>query len=120
MSLPVPPPDIPSPPAEYDQHYMDSLLSELVAFIRLLNTPGELRGSVLNLSSVPSSPLGLEVGSIYEQEGTLKVLRKKDIFFHPVTAATGSIGVTAQSGKASTALTGIEATGQLGIVTTTP
>lgn len=97
MTLPVQPPTLPPPPAEYDRQYMDSLLNTLEGFIRLLNNPGELRGTTLNLSTLPSSPIGLEVGSVFELDGNLKVLREKDVYFDSPATATGSIGTVTTS-----------------------
>lgn len=92
MSLPVQPPRLITPPDEYDRTYMDLLLAELRSFISLLNTPGELRGSAIHLTNVPDDPAGYSIGTVYQKEGVLMVVREQDIFFYKPDAGETGLG----------------------------
>ena len=52
----VPSPVLPLPPLEYDVQYMDNLIRLLNYFIVQQNNPGNIRGSVLELSSGTVAP----------------------------------------------------------------
>jgi hypothetical protein len=52
----VPSPVLALPPLEYDVQYMNNLIRLLNYFIEQQNNPGNIRGSVLMLSSVDPDP----------------------------------------------------------------
>ena len=67
------PPRLPEPPIEYTQQYMADLVRSLQVFIEQERNPGELRGTKLTLTDLPTSATGLETGSLYNDSGTIKV-----------------------------------------------
>ncbi len=69
----VAPPRLPEPPIEYTQQYMADLVRSLQVFIEQERNPGELRGTKLTLTDLPTSATGLETGSLYNDSGTIKV-----------------------------------------------
>ena len=69
----VAPPRLPEPPIEYTQQYMADLVRSLQTFIEQERNPGEMRGTKLTLTDLPTSATGLEVGSLYNDSGTVKV-----------------------------------------------
>ena len=69
----VAPPRLPEPPIEYTQQYMADLVRSLQVFIEPERNPGELRGTKLTLTDLPTSATGLETGSLYNDSGTIKV-----------------------------------------------
>jgi hypothetical protein len=69
----VAPPRLPEPPTEYSQQYMADLLRSLQTFIEQERNPGEMRGTKLTLTDLPTSATGLETGSLYNDSGTVKV-----------------------------------------------
>ena len=69
----VAPPRLPEPPIEYTQQYMADLVHSLQVFIEQERNPGELRGTKLTLTDLPTSATGLETGSLYNDSGTIKV-----------------------------------------------
>ena len=69
----VAPPRLPEPPIEYTQQYMADLVRALQVFIEQERNPGELRGTKLTLTDLPTSATGLETGSLYNDSGTIKV-----------------------------------------------
>jgi hypothetical protein len=94
----VPSPVLPLPPLEYDVQYMDTLVRLLNYFIVQQNNPGNIRGSVLELSSgtvvpdvtidttasnsvtkvvvldLPTSATGLVSGQIWNNANVLNII----------------------------------------------
>ena len=69
----VAPPRLPEPPIEYTQQYMADLVRSLQVFIEQERNPGEMRGTKLTLTDLPTSATGLETGYLYNDSGTIKV-----------------------------------------------
>lgn len=70
----IAPPRLPEAPAEYTPQYMSDLLRALELFIAQERNPGELRGTRITLTELPTSATGLEVGALYNDSGTVKVV----------------------------------------------
>tara|TARA_R100000963_G_C4638293_1_gene102109 strand:+ start:1190 stop:1420 length:231 start_codon:yes stop_codon:yes gene_type:complete len=70
----LPAPRLPEPPQEIDRRYMMDLVRALEVFINQERTAGELRGSKLTLTDLPTSSAGLEVGVLYNDSGTIKIV----------------------------------------------
>ncbi len=69
----VPEPRLPSPSDEITREYLSDLVRALEIFISQERTPGELRGTKITLTQLPTSATGLEVGALYNDSGTVKV-----------------------------------------------
>ena len=69
----VAPPRLPEPPTEYTQQYMADLVRSLEVFIEQERNPGEMRGTRLTLTDLPTSATDLETGTLYNDGGTVKV-----------------------------------------------
>lgn len=69
----IAPPRLPEAPAEYSQQYMQDLLRALELFIEQERNPGEMRGTKITLTDLPTSATGLETGALYNDSGTVKV-----------------------------------------------
>ena len=69
----VAPPRLPEPPTEYTQQYMADLVRSLEVFIEQERNPGEMRGTRLTLTDLPTSATDLETGTLYNDSGTIKV-----------------------------------------------
>ena len=70
----IAPPRLPEPPVEYTQQYMADLIRALELFIAQERNPGEMRGTKLTLTNLPTSASGLETGALYNDSGTVKVI----------------------------------------------
>ena len=70
----IAPPRLPEPPTEYTQQYMADLVRSIQVFIEQERNPGEMRGTKLTLTALPTSATGLETGSLYNDSGTVKVV----------------------------------------------
>lgn len=70
----VSPPRLPEPPAEITSIYMQDLVKALELFISQERNPGELRGTKITLTNLPTSSSGLESGSLWNDSGTVKIV----------------------------------------------
>ena len=68
------PPRLPEAPQEYSARYMADLLRALELFISQERTPGEMRGTKITLTNLPTSASGLESGALYNDSGTVKIV----------------------------------------------
>tara|TARA_R100000388_G_C7131144_1_gene105506 strand:+ start:296 stop:523 length:228 start_codon:yes stop_codon:yes gene_type:complete len=73
MSRELVPPQFPLPPEEYDRQYFDEMVRSLTQLVVQLQNPGELRGTKITLTNLPTSEVGLEAGALYNDGGTVKV-----------------------------------------------
>ena len=73
-SVNVPPPRLPEPPQVIGRRYMEDLVRALQIFITQERNPGELRGTKITLTDLPTSATGLETGALYNDSGTVKVV----------------------------------------------
>ena len=69
-----PPPRLPEAPQQYDPQYMADLLRALEIFISQESTPGEMRGTKITLTDLPTSSSGLETGALFNDSGTVKIV----------------------------------------------
>ena len=70
----IAPPRRPAAPTEYSVQYMSDLIRSLELFIAQERNPGELRGTKITLTNLPTSATGLETGALYNDSGTVKVV----------------------------------------------
>jgi len=59
---------------EYSAQYMSDLLRTLEIFISQERTPGEMRGTKITLTDLPTSSSGLETGALFNDSGTVKIV----------------------------------------------
>ena len=74
MATPEVPARLPEAPQEYSPIYMQDLIRALEVFISQQRNPGQLRGSTITLTSLPTSATGLETGALYNDSGTVKIV----------------------------------------------
>jgi len=72
-SVQIPAPRLPEAPQEYSQQHMQDLIRALEVFMEQERNPGELRGTRITLTDLPTSATGLETGALYNDAGTVKV-----------------------------------------------
>ena len=70
----IAPPRLPEAPTEYSVQYMADLLRALEVFIAQERNPGELRGTKITLTDLPTSATGLETGALFNDSGTVKIV----------------------------------------------
>ena len=74
MSRQLVPPTFALPPDEYDPQYFNDMVRSLSQLVTQLQNPGELRGTKITLTELPTSSEGLESGSLFNDNGTVKVV----------------------------------------------
>ena len=89
-------PILPLPQQEYDLNYMNKLVSILTMYMRQNMEPGYIRGSTAALTALPGNGGGLRVGDVFDDGGTLKIVRLAidgtiDTF-SGTTVGTGAVG----------------------------
>lgn len=62
------------PPEEYDRAYFDDVIRSLSQLVVQMRNPGELRGTKITLTDLPTSSDGLEIGALFNDNGTVKVV----------------------------------------------
>lgn len=62
------------PPEEYDVSYFNDMVRSLSQLVVQINNPGELRGTRITLTDLPTSSDGLETGALFNDNGTVKVV----------------------------------------------
>ena len=73
MSRQLVPPSFALPPDEYDPQYFNDMVRSLSQLVTQLQNPGELRATKITLTDLPTSDTGLEVGALFNDNGTIKV-----------------------------------------------
>jgi len=53
---------------------MEDLIRVLEIYIQQENNPGDMRGTTLTLTQLPTSAAGLETGALYNDAGTVKIV----------------------------------------------
>lgn len=64
---------LPSAPAEYDVGYMNRLVGIIDKAISLLSRRRRIYATSINANQLPTSSTGLEVGELWNDNGTVKV-----------------------------------------------
>jgi|TARA_R100000482_G_C5077803_1_gene124515 hypothetical protein len=74
MSRQLVPPQFSLAPEEYDVQYFNDLVRSLSQLTNQLQNPGELRGTKITLTELPTSSDGLETGALFNDNGTVKIV----------------------------------------------
>lgn len=74
MSRELVPPQFSVPPEQYDRVYFDDMVRSLSQLVVQINNPGELRGTRITLTDLPTSSDGLETGALFNDNGTVKIV----------------------------------------------
>jgi hypothetical protein len=83
-------------PEDYQRPYFDDLSRSLNQFVNLQLEPGNIRGTTLVLTNLPTSGNKLETGAVYNDQGTLKIALG-NVGYAPsfsMTATVGTVTVT--------------------------
>ena len=88
-------PRLPLPIGEVDQTYIIDLVRALDFFIQQSNNPGEGRNTKLVFTSMPTSDVGLEVGTLYRFGNDVKIslINIAGVDGISVTATLGTVTV---------------------------
>ena len=89
-------PTLPVPPLQYDANFMSQLVRALATYFNLLDSTTPIQVDGLILSGLPTNGAGLPLGSVYSDDGTLKivVLYRSYAASLQATATIGNVTVT--------------------------
>lgn len=96
MSRNVPPPYFPIAPAQYDQRYFSEVVRAFAVFIEQQRNPGQGRNTSLVLTDLPTSDYGLEPGSLFQDNGFVKIALI-NLAYGVGSSATGAVGTVTVS-----------------------
>lgn len=87
---------LPLPPETYDRRYMESLVRTVELHFLQSAEPGDMRASKLAATQLPTTGGGLRDGDIFDDGGTLRIVRSGDAFSGTLvgTASVGSVTVS--------------------------
>lgn len=67
-------PYLPVPPNEYDARYFREILRSISTFMNNTRNPGEGRNTTIVLTNLQQHDQNLEPGTVFQQDGILKVV----------------------------------------------
>ena len=89
-------PFFPTPPKEYQDAYMAEVVRAFSVFLSQVNNAGPWRATDLVLTNLQTNDQGLEIGDLFSQEGTLKIViaNSPHLSGLSATGGVGSVSVT--------------------------
>jgi hypothetical protein len=95
MSRKVAIPYFPTPPTEYDQRYLQEVVRSFSVYAQQLNNPGPIRATNITLTNLPTTDFGLEAGTLFQQNGFVKIalINAPHVGGVSATAGVGSVTV---------------------------
>ena len=84
-------PVLPLPPAEYDRLYMESLVRAIEIHFLQSAEPGDVRAAKMAATQLPTTGGALRDGDIFDDGGTLKIIRAGDSY-SGTTVGTTAVG----------------------------
>lgn len=96
MSRSVVVPFFPNAPSTYDPRYLAEVVRAFSVYLQQYQNPGDWRATTLTLTALPQDDYGLELGSVFQQEGILKisVQGRPHVRGVSATVSVGSVTVT--------------------------
>jgi hypothetical protein len=82
------PPVLPLAPGEYNAEYLNQLIRALNVYLKQIGSTTPIVVDEITLLALPTSPVGLRVGTVWNDGGTLKIVLANTIL---VTTGTLSI-----------------------------
>jgi hypothetical protein len=73
------PPSLPLAPGEYNSEYFNQLIRSLNAYLNQIGSTTPIVIDQLTLLALPTSPVGLKPGTVWNDGGTLKIVLSNTI-----------------------------------------
>jgi len=73
------PPSLPLAPGEYNSEYFNQLIRSLNVYLNQIGSTTPIVIDQLTLLALPTSPIGLKPGTVYNDGGTLKIVLSNTI-----------------------------------------
>jgi hypothetical protein len=84
-------PQFPVAPATYDPMYMAEVVRSFSVFLQQMQNPGDMRGTTLTLTNLPSHNQGLETGALFEHGGYV-IITQANLPYPDGASGTGEVG----------------------------
>ena len=85
------PPSLPLAPGEYNSEYFNQLIRSLNLYLNQVGSTTPVVIDQLTLLALPTSPVGLRPGTVYNDGGTLKIVLSNTILV-PTASTLTTIG----------------------------
>ena len=82
------PPSLPLAPGEYNSEYFNQLIRSLNTYLNQVGSTTPIVIDQLTLLALPTSPVGLRPGTVYNDGGTLKI-----VLSNTILVTTGSLNI---------------------------
>ena len=82
------PPSLPLAPGEYNSEYFNQLIRALNAYLNQIGSTTPIVIDQLTLLALPTSPVGLRAGTVWNDGGTLKIVLSNTILVPTATGLT--------------------------------
>ena len=83
------PPSLPLAPGEYSPEYFNQLIRALNVYLNQIGSTTPIVIDQLTLLALPTSPVGLRPGTVYNDGGTLKI-----VLSNTIQVTTGSLNIS--------------------------
>ena len=91
-------PFFPVPPPQYAQQYFSELIRSFSVYLENQQNPGEGRNTALTLTALQEDDVDLEVGALFQQAGTVKIVRLNVPHLRG-SSGTGAVGAVTVVGS---------------------
>ena len=82
------PPSLPLAPGDYNPEYFNQLIRALNVYLSQIGSTTPIVIDQLTLLALPTSPIGLRPGTVYNDGGTLKIVLSNTILVPTATGLT--------------------------------
>ena len=82
------PPSLPLAPGEYNSEYFNQLIRSLNVYLNQIGSTTPIVIDQLTLLALPTSPVGLKPGTVYNDGGILKI-----VLSNTIQVTTGSLNI---------------------------
>ena len=106
-------PILPLAPGEYNAEYLNQLIRALNTYFRQLDSTTPIVIDQLTLLALPTSPVGLRPGTVYNDGGTLKI-----VLANTILVTTGSLSIVGLTPSLSNIAPPVNNLGLVGIAPT--
>jgi len=107
------PPVLPLAPSEYNSEYVNQLIRSLNTYLKQLGSTTPIVIDQLTLLALPTSPVGLRVGTVWNDGGILKI-----VLSNTILVQSGSVGIVGYTPSLDNIAPPVKNLGLIGIAPT--
>ena len=107
------PPVLPLAPTEYNAEYVNQLIRALNNYLKQLGSTTPIVIDQLTLLALPTSPVGLRVGTVWNDGGFLKI-----VLSNTILVQSGSVGIVGYTPSLDNIAPPVKNLGLIGIAPT--